>query len=202
VAHGTGSPEDSEIMSVRYLKRVKMEFDFRWGVPERARLPKGFHWRPWSPQLIRTHADVKFRSFRNELDSLVFPALGTYSGCENLMQGMSKHSGFLPQATWLIEAEGGSLSGPIPCGTIQGLERSTTLGTIQNVGVIPAYRGKGLGRALLLKALAGFRSCGLLRVTLEVTEENEPAMRLYESIGFRAISTSYREVEFPFETTE
>lgn len=189
-------------MSVRYLKRVKMELDFRRTIPERARLPEGFCWRPWSRKLLSTHANVKFQSFCNEIDSLVFPSLGTYSGCETLMQGMSSHAGFLPQATWLIEAEGGPLSGPTPCGTIQGMERSTTLGSIQNVGVIPEFRGRGLGRALLLRALTGFRSCGLLRVTLEVTEENQPAVRLYESIGFRAISTSFREVFFPFETTE
>jgi ribosomal protein S18 acetylase RimI-like enzyme len=145
------------------------------------------------------HAEVKWASFERELDSRVFPALGTLAGCEELMRGIVQHSGFLPQATWLIEFAGNDFFDSAPCGTIQGLVHSSTLGSIQNVGIVPEHRGFGLGRALVLKALSGFRRYGLLRVYLDVTAENGPAVELYRTVGFRHVSTSYSEIPEPTE---
>jgi len=187
-------------MVTRYLKRFRMEIDFRRTSIARAVLPDGFRWRPWEPSLLKLHASVKWTSFRSELDSHLFTSLSTLGGCEELMRGISSHSGFLPQTTWLIEAPAGdNLSGPIPCGTIQGISLNHSLGSIQNVGVIAGYRGLGLGKALVLKSLTGFRREGLVRVFLDVTAENTAAVELYRSIGFRNISTTFRELPVPIE---
>ena len=187
------------MMLTRTLKRLRMELDFRHQPLEKAVLPAGFAWRAWDPGSMRVHAAVKCASFHQELDSHLFAALSTYAGCEELMRGIAAHSGFLPQSTWLIELPGSDLNCPLACGTIQGLAANTTLGSIQNVGVLPEFRGKGLGRALVLKSLAGFRRHGLLRVSLDVTAENKPAVTLYQSIGFRTVSTSFRELPHPIE---
>ena len=55
------------------------------------------------------------------------------------------------------------------------------IGAIQNLGVVPAYRGMGLGRALVRQALDGFYQAGLRRAYLEVTAENSAAVQLYRS---------------------
>lgn len=53
--------------------------------------------------------------------------------------------------------------------------------------VSPAARGSGAGRALLDAALRYAQGReGLLRLSLTVTEGNEPAVRLYQSAGFEA----------------
>jgi ribosomal protein S18 acetylase RimI-like enzyme len=70
-------------------------------------------------------------------------------------------------------------------------------GGIQNLGVVPEHRGKGIGRAVLLKALAGFAAAGVRRAFLEVTARNDPAVRMYREIGFRNYRTVYRAVEVP-----
>ena len=62
------------------------------------------------------------------------------------------------------------------------------------MGVTPAWRGRGLGEALLLQALHGFRSAGLGRGLLEVTAQNEAALRLYRRLGFRRTKTLYKAV--------
>ena len=54
------------------------------------------------------------------------------------------------------------------------------------IGVDPAHRGKGLGRALLEHFLAAARSRGAERVFLEM-RANNPAQSLYTSIGFTPI---------------
>lgn len=184
-------------MATQYLKRYRMEFDFRQVRSERPQLPDGYRWRPWHPRLLSEHAAVKYASFRYELDSRMFLALSSLHGCESLMRGIVRHDGFLPQATWLIEYTGNDFIEPACVGTIQGLLHSSVQGSIQNVGIVPEHRGMGLGRAILLKALAGFRTYGLLRVSLDVTAENRPAVELYRSVGFQLASTSYRELPEP-----
>ena len=111
------------------------------------------------------------------------------------MEEISGQRRFLPEATWLIVHRPSRDAEPVDCGTIQGLASSQTLGAIQNVGIVPEHRGRGLGRALVLKSLYGFRTSGLSRVTLEVTATNVPAVELYKSIGFQVMRTTYRAVQ-------
>lgn len=54
--------------------------------------------------------------------------------------------------------------------------------------VVPAARGKGIGRALLLEALALARSApGLAQVNLSANAGNVAAVGLYESAGFQIV---------------
>jgi GNAT superfamily N-acetyltransferase len=172
-----------------------MEIDLlRVRVPP-AVLPEGYVWVAWSGNCLDRHALAKYLSFRSEVDSRVFPCLGETAGCKRLMTEITGQKSFLPGATWLVTHPRGDLAPPIDCGTIQGLAQSKTLGAIQNVGVVPEHRGMGLGKALVIKSLHGFRAAGLRRVYLEVTAENGPAVELYRSVGFAHCRTMYKAVE-------
>jgi hypothetical protein len=144
---------------------------------------------PWDDSLIACHAEIKFRSFLDEIDATVFPSLGDRNGCYRLMSEIRRRSGFVPEATWLIGCPAGY------CGTIQGVRERTGHGAIQNLGVVPEYRGRGLGSALLLQALSGFSRAGLGRAILEVTAQNDAAVRLYRRLGFRHRKTTYKAVD-------
>ncbi|NMB46389.1 MAG: GNAT family N-acetyltransferase [Firmicutes bacterium] len=61
---------------------------------------------------------------------------------------------------------------------------------ILSIAVHPSYRGQGIGHALLQKAIAYLATTPATLVKLEVRPDNVPARRLYESMGFQAISTS------------
>ena len=88
-----------------------------------------------------------------------------------------------------------ALVGPAgPCGSVQGVGDAGSTGAIQNLGIAPGYRNRGLGSLLLLQALAGFRRAGLRRALLEVTAQNEGAIRLYRRLGFRRRKTVYKAV--------
>jgi ribosomal protein S18 acetylase RimI-like enzyme len=55
---------------------------------------------------------------------------------------------------------------------------------VLGMGLLPAYRGRGLGRALLLATLRSAREAGLARMELEVLASNRAAIALYEREGF------------------
>jgi ribosomal protein S18 acetylase RimI-like enzyme len=172
-----------------------MEFDFTQTPLPEAILPEGYRWLPWHRRFLERHSQVKYASFCAEIDSQVFPCLGNLAGCRRLMQEICAQVNFLPEATWLITYRFDDWSAIVDCATIQGLGKSATLGAVQNVGVVPEHRGQGLGRALVLRALAGFKSQGLKRVYLEVTAENQQAVSLYQSIGFQHTRTMYKAVQ-------
>jgi ribosomal protein S18 acetylase RimI-like enzyme len=170
-----------------YFKRFRMEtvVDRFLPVPP---LPDGYYWLPWDDGLLDLHAEVKYHSFRGEMDTQVFPSLGSEAGCRDLMRAIRYRNGFVPGATWLVVGPDGA------AGTVQGVCDCTRTGAIQNVGVVPGYRGLGLGEALVLKALHGFRAAGVGRVYLEVTALNAVAVRLYRRLGFRSKRTLYKAV--------
>jgi mycothiol synthase len=62
-------------------------------------------------------------------------------------------------------------------------------GEVYVVGVDPGQRGTGLGRALTLAGLHYLRDRGLPEAMLYVDEDNVPAIRMYEGLGFTRWST-------------
>jgi ribosomal protein S18 acetylase RimI-like enzyme len=51
-------------------------------------------------------------------------------------------------------------------------------------GLLPQFRGAGLGRRLILRTLDAARALGLTRVELSVRADNANAIALYRKIGF------------------
>lgn len=61
------------------------------------------------------------------------------------------------------------------------------LGEIGLIGVVPAWRGRGLGRGLLRWGVAELRGRGAGRIVLAVEAANDRATRLYRAHGFEPI---------------
>jgi len=188
------------LKDVTYYRRFRMEINLRAHDLPLPFLPEGYFWTPWvydptAETIVERHAVTKHACFLNELDSRVFPCLGEREGCLRLMQEISRQSSFLPEATWLISFRSFEDELIHDVGTIQGLAHTSMVGAIQNVGIVPEHRSQGLGKALVLKCLHGFRQVGIPRVSLEVTADNRHAIELYKKIGFRIVRTMYRDVE-------
>jgi GNAT superfamily N-acetyltransferase len=185
-------------MSVSYFKRFRMEIDLRGRSFVEFAVPPGYRLLAWDPDLIAEHAEAKYFSFRHEIDADVFSCLGDSDGCYRLMTEISDREDFLPEATWLAVYVGSGREPIEFCGTIQGIRASSRLGGIQNIGITPPHRRRGVGSALIAAALAGFQQVGLPRAYLEVTCQNEPAVRLYKQLGFQRTKTLYKAVEFAY----
>jgi ribosomal protein S18 acetylase RimI-like enzyme len=183
------------VLNLRYHKRFQMELELRrWRRP-----PVGLHsdyrLRPWSEELVRDHAEVKYLSFRDELDAQVFPCLGEYDSCLRLMQEIRERDGFVPEATWLAQYVGAGPNRVEACGTIQAIRICRARANIQNIGVTPLHRGRGVAAALITTAISGLHHVGVTRVALEVTAVNDAAVRLYRRLGFRTVKTVYKASE-------
>jgi ribosomal protein S18 acetylase RimI-like enzyme len=55
---------------------------------------------------------------------------------------------------------------------------------VHDLAVLPAHRGNGIGRLLLSAVERKAREMGCCKVTLEVLENNRPAMKMYAAAGF------------------
>ena len=70
---------------------------------------------------------------------------------------------------------------------------------INNVAVLPQYRGQGMGTALMEHVLTEARRLGARRATLEVRASNHAALRLYERLGFYVAATRKHYYSTPVE---
>jgi len=180
-----------------FFKRYRMQFDLRNFCFDEVVPPANFRLLEWRPRLVAAHAEAKFRSFRDELDANVFPGLGDADGCLKLMNDISGRSNFVPEATWLVAHQDPQREYLVNCGTVQGIMDGPDLGVIQNIGIVKSYRGLGLGSLIILKSLEGFQKAGAKVVSLEVTVQNNNAIRLYERLGFKIEKILYKTVCVP-----
>ncbi len=62
------------------------------------------------------------------------------------------------------------------------------VGGIYGLGVLPENRGRGFGRAILLKAIEKLKEVKVKEIMLQVAAENVTALSLYKSCGFQETS--------------
>lgn len=80
---------------------------------------------------------------------------------------------------WAVAEDAGGIVGAISA------FNHGDIGFIPHVGVVPAQRGRGIGSALVRRALRTLYDAGQRRVDLGVdTDDDVGAARLYESLGF------------------
>lgn len=97
-----------------------------------------------------------------------------------LPEALSSH----PTALVLLAFAGGQAAGVAVCFFGLSTFEARPLLNIHDLAVVPEFRGKGIGRALLTEAEARARERGCCKLTLEVQDDNRRARGLYESFGF------------------
>lgn len=90
-----------------------------------------------------------------------------------------------PRATvYLAEDDAGPVAWAV---SLIRQHRHWRSGRIYSIGVHSRARGRGIGRRLTERLLEDFRSRNILRVYLEVREDNATAMALYQALGFEPV---------------
>ncbi len=86
-----------------------------------------------------------------------------------------------PLSMWLVCVESQKVLGYIGSQTVMPET------DIMNVAVLPEYRKQGIGKKLIEELILLLKHQGVSKITLEVRASNEPAISLYEKIGFSPI---------------
>jgi ribosomal protein S18 acetylase RimI-like enzyme len=138
---------------------------------------------PWHPRHLLPAADVAFRSYQNGIDAVICEDYGTESSCEAYLRSLAENPGcgiFLPAASFVGLDQHGAL-----CGFILTSRLSPHAAMIPQISIHPVHQGRGLGTALIRRALHQLALDGFRAVRLTVTQQNRRAYEWYERLGFK-----------------
>lgn len=102
----------------------------------------------------------------------------------NDMEIREKDPNFDPQGIFIAEMHAK------PVGMVNAFvdkQRKEKKGFIQNLGVLPEFRRRGIGRELVNTALQSLKERGMETAEAEWVRENKPVCKLFESMGFSLI---------------
>jgi ribosomal protein S18 acetylase RimI-like enzyme len=90
---------------------------------------------------------------------------------------------------YIAETERGEMAGYVWFGVSERPFSGMKIGWVYDIEVLPAFRGKGVGEALMRHVMQVSRERGFGQIGLMVNQKNSVAWSLYEKLGFQ---TEYR----------
>jgi mycothiol synthase len=155
-------------LPVRRFYEMAIELDAEPLVPA---LPDGFTLEQFQMEDARPYYEALDRAFQDHWEHHSV-------GFDRWWEEKQKAHDFDP-TLWFLVRDGNDIAA-----TIRNDPERNGGGYVGALGVVREWRGKGLGRALLLRTFAEFYSRGVSRVTLGVDAQNPTgATKLYESVG-------------------
>ena len=151
--------------------------------------PPGFAIRPFAPgQDDPAALDIFNISFADHRNANVVAAEAIAEGAARLDSD--------PEGIFVAERAEGGIAGVCWChiNRAENTRRRAHIGWINDLGVAPAFRRQGLGRALLTTGIGWLRAQGMDAIALWMDRANREARALYEDTGFQVDKsvTDYR----------
>jgi ribosomal protein S18 acetylase RimI-like enzyme len=95
--------------------------------------------------------------------------------------------GYIPELDLVAVAPNGELASYCIC----WLDEANRTGEFEPVGTRAAFRGRGIGKALMLEGLRRLQAHGARTAIVYSSGANPAAIRLYESVGFSILTRNY-----------
>ena len=164
----TTSPESDALADHLGLRRTFAEHVMRHPLVEIPKVPRprGLHVVPWTDDTSCLFHSAYTRSFAARPG---FPG----TGLVDWVSGAEADEGFRPDLSRVVLDGQGHVAGFV----------TITDDWIEQVGVVPAWRGRGLGSHLVARSLRALRKAGCEQAWLAVNVDN-PAHALYLRLGF------------------
>ncbi len=138
---------------------------------------------PWSARRQGEAAHLIAAAYGDHLDSLINDQYRTPEGAERFLSNIIEYPGcgsfFQPASFVALDPASGHVRGLSLASLV-----AHDVGHITQICVSPALRGQGAGYELLRRSLAALAGYGCRQASLTVTAANQPAVRLYERVGF------------------
>jgi ribosomal protein S18 acetylase RimI-like enzyme len=144
-------------------------------LPDQA--PPVSRFETYRPSLLAPFAATLERTYEGTLDC---PELNGKRTIDEILAGHRGQGRFNADFWWL------AYDGATPIGVVLlvGMPDELTW-ELAYLGIVPECRRRGLGRTLTVHAMQTLRSTGGTAMLVAVDGRNEPALRLYQSLGFR-----------------
>jgi ribosomal protein S18 acetylase RimI-like enzyme len=137
----------------------------------------------WSAQDYQAAGELIHACYVGHADAQINDQYRSLHGSLRFLHNIIRFPGcgvFEPNYSWILrERRGGALVGMVLCSRV-----AAEVAHITQLCVSPAYRGRGLGLALLNRSAEALVRGGFQAISLTVTEANDEAVRLYERFGF------------------
>jgi len=147
------------------------------GVPEDLELSL------WTPRDYQTGGELIYACYAGHDDARINDQYRSLAGSLRFLHNIVRFPGcgvFEANFSWMLhERRSGALVGMVLCSRV-----GDKVAHITQLCIAPAYRGRGLGRELLVRSAQSLLSAGFEAITLTVTEGNEQAVKLYKRFGF------------------
>lgn len=146
-------------------------------------LPLGYELVPWNKEMKTSTAKLLVEINDQSIDNLLLPFFTTIGGCERFIQDMIDNSfgGLGEECTRVLTYN------KEPIGVCFLTRISSDTINVPEVGILPAHRRKGLGKALVIHSFSNLLATNpdSSEISLAVTFDNIGARKLYESLGFK-----------------
>jgi mycothiol synthase len=142
--------------------------------------PAGLTITPFTPRYDEATRLAHNEAYAESSSAVVFDA-------RTWPQHATGQRSFLPAASLLALTDAEAINDQVAAfilaldgGTVSGRREAV----LECLGTLPAWRGRGLARALIARALTTCQSLGFERARLQVDSTNTAALHLYDTLGF------------------
>ena len=142
-----------------------------------------FELRRWSDNDYQAAAAVITAAYRGHVDSQINDQYRTLSGSLRFLNNIVRFPGcgvFDAESSFVVTHKPAKqIAGVILCSRVRH-----DVGHVTQVCVLPEYRSRGMGEALLASTAGLLKKRGFSMLSLTVTEANARAVDLYKRLGF------------------
>jgi ribosomal protein S18 acetylase RimI-like enzyme len=141
--------------------------------------------RPWAESDYQPSAAVITAAYRGHVDAQINDQYHTLSGSLRFLNNIVRFPGcgvFDAESSYVaLDRKAKSLIGLILCSRVR-----KDVGHVTQVCVLPEYRSRGIGEALLAATEGNLRKRNFALLSLTVTEGNSRAVALYQRLNFES----------------
>ncbi len=165
------------------MPMVPGQVDRMPGQGTRPSLPEYIELAGWTASCYQPAAELIHSSYTNHIDAQINDQYRSLHGSLRFLHNIVRFPGcgvFEATASWVLrDKRTDTLAGMVLCSRV-----APEVAHITQICVAEPYRGRGFGRMLLERCMANLAATGFTAITLTVTASNEPAVKLYNDLGF------------------
>ncbi len=146
----------------------------------------GLKLEPWSDRWMAPAGRLIRLAYENHIDGEINDQYRSEAGANRFLRNIVFLRGcgeFLSQASFVLS----SPQSDVPAGLVLTSAVAPGVAHTTQICVLPGYQGQGLGRRMLEASVAALERMDYTALSLTVTSANQPAVGLYERMGFRTI---------------